>query len=272
MKVQWQIYSRLDRKVVYEVTTEGSSKLDHASATGATDVFLNAFAIATQNLLSDKGFHDLVVGSAKTTVGPTFEKLTITQINQFTNSINEHINDVRVTVVTIFAGNGHGSGFFISSDGYLLTSAHVVGGAKFVKVKLTTGREVLGEVIRSDTRRDVALIKTEENQMIPLPINDTEINVGNEVYAIGSPLDEKLNTTLSKGIVSGYRVEDGIRFIQGDIDVLPGNSGGPLVDRNGNVLGIAVSGIFLAEAPTRLNFFIPIQEALNSLNIQQISK
>lgn len=272
MKVNWQIYSRLDRKVVFQTITEGSSKVDDSSPTGPTDVFLNAFAIATGNLLADKGFNELVTGSRKTTSATALTTLTLTPISQFYTPINDHINDVRMGVVTIFAGDSHGSGFFIDPNGYLLTNSHVVGGARLVKIKLATGRELLGEVIRTDSRRDVALIKTEESQMIALPILDNEINVGEEVFAIGSPLDAKLSTTLSKGIVSGYRVEDGIRLIQSDVNVLPGSSGGPLVDSKGNIIGITVSAIFFSDAPSGLNFFIPISEAFNALSIQRIPK
>lgn len=272
MKVNWQIYSRLDRKVIHERTTEGSSKVNDSSPTGPTEIFLSAFAVATQNLLADEGFHEMVVGSNKKIIQPSFEILEFARVNQSITPLNEHINDVRAAVVTIIAGDGHGSGVFITSEGHVLTSSHVVGGAKFVKVKLATGRELLGEVVRNQTRRDVALIKTEESQMIPLPIRDSEINVGEEVYAIGSPLDEKLNTTLSRGIVSGYRIEDGIRFIQSDVNVLPGSSGGPLVDSKGNVVGITVSGIFLSTAPSGLNFFAPINEALAPLNIKRAAQ
>jgi S1-C subfamily serine protease len=270
MKVNWQIYSRLNRKVVYETTTEGSSKVDDSSATGPADVFLNAFSIATKNLLSDKGFHDLIVNTNQPTQQAGFSILTLVNKPLFGTSFQENINYIRSGVATVFAGDGHGSGFFISGDGYMLTNEHVVGGAKFVKVKLTTGREILGEVIRTNSARDVALIKTEESNMNALPLRNVDINIGEEVFAIGSPLDEEFSTTVSKGVVSSYGVIDGKRFIQSDVNVLPGNSGGPLIDSNGNVVGIAVEGVFIGNAPAGLNFFIPINEALNSLKINKL--
>jgi hypothetical protein len=177
MKVNWQIYSRLNRKVVYETTTEGSSKVDDSSATGPADVFLNAFSIATKNLLSDKGFHDLIVNTNQPTQQAGFSILTLVNKPLFGTSFQENINYIRSGVATVFAGDGHGSGFFISGDGYMLTNEHVVGGAKFVKVKLTTGREILGEVIRTNSARDVALIKTEESNMNALPLRNVDINM-----------------------------------------------------------------------------------------------
>jgi S1-C subfamily serine protease len=178
------------------------------------------------------------------------------------------MNDLRPGVVTVFAGGGHGSGFFLTRDGYLLTNEHVVREAKYVKVRLITGREVVGEVLRTDSRGDVALIKVEEAGMNALPIRTDEPAVGEDVYAIGTPLEPKLSTTVSRGIVSAYRAEDGQKLIQSDVTILPGNSGGPLLDRNGNVVGIAVSGRVYGRGMAGINFFIPITDALAALSLQ----
>ena len=267
MKVDWQIYSRLGREVVYKTVTEGSNRIDEPTDTAVDDVILNAFAVATQNLLSDKGFHDIVSKSQVVPQKPTLEQVKISKIPPYSSSIQEHIGNVRAAVVTVFAGPGHGSGFFISSEGHLLTNSHVVGEAKFVKIKLATGRELLGEVLRVDRRRDVALIKVEEGNMVCLPIRNEEANVAEEVFCIGSPLDPAFSTTTSKGIVSGYHADHDLKFIQCDVNILPGSSGGPLLDKNGNVMGLAVSGITFSGAPTGLNFFVPIADATERLAI-----
>jgi S1-C subfamily serine protease len=272
IKVNWQVYSSLHRKVVYETATEGSSKVTTASSTGGSDLLLNAFAVATQNLLANKGFSELVTGTKEVKQESFPTRVTISKLDQFRTPLNEHINDVRAGVVTVFAGGGHGSGFFISSDGYLLTCYHVVKEAKIVKIKLATGRELIAEVIRADSRRDVALLKSEEGNMIPLRIREQFIGMGDEVFSVGSPLQEKLSLTISKGIVSAFRVEEGTRLIQSDTNILPGCSGGPLVDNKGNVVGIASSGILIGKAAVGLNFFIPIDETFQTLNIERITK
>jgi S1-C subfamily serine protease len=174
---------------------------------------------------------------------------------------------IRAFVVTVFAGGGHGSGFFISEKGLLLTNEHVVRTAKLVKIKLTTGREILGEVLHTDARRDVAIVKVEEENMFPLPVRKKPLTNGEEVYAVGTPLSEKFNTTISRGIVSGFRDMDNQKYIQSDVNILPGSSGGPLLDQSGNVVGISVKGVFRGGASTNLNFFIPITSAMQSLNI-----
>ena len=273
VKVDWQIYSRLDRKVVHEVSTEGSYQTEEAADGNATTIFVNAFSVAVRNLLADQHFHNLVTSDRTTAAGtaqtaPQFQ-LSAMQ-SPFTTPLKDDITRVRAGVVTVFAGNGHGSGFFISGDGYLLTNEHVVRTARFVKIQLATGREILGEVVRTNSRRDVALIKVEERNMPTLPISSNEPSIGADVYAIGTPIDKKLTTTVTKGIISAHRIEDGLRFIQSDVQILPGNSGGPLLDDKGNVVGMAVRG-FLAsgQAPMGLNFFVPIEEALVVLALRR---
>ena len=272
LKVNWQIYSRLDRKVVYEISTEGSFQTDQAQKGSEITILTNAFAQATQNLLADSGFHNLVIGGQAgvqgVTAGLDQPEILVKAIKPYSESITKNMSHVRAGVVTVIAGPGHGSGFFIGSDGFILTNEHVVREAKFVKIKLATGREIVGEVVRKDSGRDVALLRVEERGMSPLPIRAKDLNVGEEVYAIGSPLSEKLNTTITKGIVSNFRVENGRNFIQSDVQVLPGSSGGPLVDSNGCVAGIAVSGVVLQSGvPAGLNFFIPAGEAMKTLGV-----
>jgi hypothetical protein len=153
----------------------------------------------------------------------------------------------------------------------MLTSAHVVKGAKFIKIRLVTDREILGEVLRRNPRLDVALVKAGEQNMVPLPVNEKELNIGAPVCAIGSPLDKSFSSTFTKGVLSAYRTTEGMTFIQSDVNVLPGQSGCPLVDQKGNAVGICVTGVLLGGAPAGLNFFVPINHALNALNIEMVS-
>jgi S1-C subfamily serine protease len=273
LEVNWQVYSRLDRRVVYKTETEGSHEVTEPTDQTIDDLVLYAFGMATQNLLADPKFYALLAGETQVAAqSPAlFNKVILAKSTPFKKQIEETINDVRPGVVTVFAGEGHGSGFFIDAEGHLFTSAHVVRGAKFIKIKLVTGREILGEVLSKNPQIDIALIKVSEQNMVPLPINDKELNVGVPVYAIGSPLDQTLGSTVTRGILSAYRTVKGNTFIQSDVNVLPGNSGCPLVDQKGNVIGVSVSGIFLGGAPAGLNFFVPINHALKSLNIEMVA-
>ena len=131
---------------------------------------------------------------------------------------------------------GVGSGFIISTDGYVMTNHHVVEGADEIYVTLTDKREFKGKLIGSDQRTDVALVKIDSNDLPSLKIGDpNRVRVGEWVLAIGSPFG--LESTVTAGIVSakGRETGDYLPFIQTDVAVNPGNSGGPLLNMRGEV-------------------------------------
>jgi S1-C subfamily serine protease len=178
------------------------------------------------------------------------------------------ISDAVGSVVLVMSGGGHGSGFLVSTDGYLLTAQHVVGADKYVKIRWSDGLEGVGEVIRTDKRRDVALIKADSRGRAPLALHRDMPQPGDTVFAIGTPIDPKLQNTVTRGVASANRILDGFSFIQSDVTVDPGNSGGPLLNEQGEVLGLTDIGIRLPDAPTGLNFFIPIRDALDFLSLE----
>src|SRR5882724_3289420 len=184
--------------------------------------------------------------------------------------LSEGTSALQAGVVTVKADGGHGSGFFVSRDGYLLTNHHVVEDNKFVTVKLTTGRHLPGEVVRTNKTRDIALVKVNESGMTALPLRLDAPEVASEVYAVGTPRDEKYSTTITKGIVSAYRTENDLTLLQSDAAIHPGNSGGPMVDRFGNVVAVSVSGFSVSGVTTSINFFIPIADALKFLAVELI--
>jgi SpoVK/Ycf46/Vps4 family AAA+-type ATPase len=189
-----------------------------------------------------------------------------------TSPLSEGTSALQAAVVTVKLDDGHGSGFFISREGYLLTNHHVVKDNKFVTVKLTSGRQLPGEVLRSNKARDIALVKVNESNMTALPLMLESPEVASEVYAVGTPRDERYSTTITKGIISAYRTENDLTVIQSDVATHPGSSGGPMVDRFGNVVAASVSGIATSGIGTSFNFFIPIADALKFLAIELIKK
>lgn len=270
IKVEWQVYSRLDRSVVYESVTEGDYVAESSSLSAEDDVIFNAFSEAVHNLLADRRFYELVTATydVDETPGSQFDPITLACSFDSEGDIRSAMPHVRSGTVTVYAGDGHGSGFVVDPSGYVITNAHVVGGAKFVTVRFTTGREILGEVVRTHKRRDVALVKLEEGNLPALAIRLRDVGIGEEVYAVGSPLDDDYSTTVSRGIVSAYRDIDGLKYIQSDVNVQPGSSGGPLLDDSGNVIGIATMGRrgMMGEM-TGLNFFVPIGDACQWLAV-----
>lgn len=268
LQLRWEVFSPQQQKVVLDVTTEGSYWSDAPEKITTNQMIERAYGVATANLLADQRFADIMTGAAQP--APEAERAPpATRLKggrMPAGGVAKNATLLRAAVVTIDSGRSTGSGFFISRDGYLLSNQHVVKDARFVKVKLATGRELVGEVLRTDARRDMALVKTENIGADPLAIRPGESNVGEDVYAIGSPLGEKFSGSLTRGVLSGHRTLDNIRFIQSDVAVLPGSSGGPLLDAEGRVIGVAVRAVNAGRA--NLNLFIPIGEALTSLSIE----
>ncbi len=158
---------------------------------------------------------------------------------------------------------GVGSGFIISQDGYVLTNTHVVDGASEVYVKLTDKREFKAKVIGADKRTDVAVLKIEGGKLPRLNIGDSEkIKAGEWVIAIGSPFD--LDNTVTAGIVSAKARDTGdyLPLIQTDVAVNPGNSGGPLINMRGEVIGINSQIYSRSGGYMGISFAIPIDEAM----------
>ena len=161
-----------------------------------------------------------------------------------------------------------GSGFIISSDGYILTNAHVVEGADEINVRFTDKREFKAKVIGADRRTDVALIKI-EGAGAGLPTvkfgDPTKLKVGEWVVAIGSPFG--FENTVTAGIVSAkgrsLPQENFVPFIQTDVAINPGNSGGPLFNMRGEVVGINSQIYSRTGGFMGLSFAIPIDVALD---------
>jgi len=158
-----------------------------------------------------------------------------------------------------------GSGFIISSDGYIVTDAHVVDGADEVNVKLTDKREFKAKVVGSDKRTDIALLKIESKDLPKVTIGDPDkLKVGEWVVAIGKPFG--LENTMTAGIVSAkgrdLPDEDLVPFIQTDAAVNPGNSGGPLLNLKGEVVGITSMIYSQSGGYMGISFAIPIDIAM----------
>ena len=167
-----------------------------------------------------------------------------------------------------------GSGFIISTDGYILTNAHVVNEADEVLVKLNDKREFKAKIIGTDKRTDVALIKIEATNLPKATIGDpAALKVGEWVAAIGSPFG--LENTMTAGIVSAkgraLPQENFVPFIQTDVAINPGNSGGPLYNLRGEVVGINSQIYSRSGGSMGLSFSIPIDVAIDISNQLKVS-
>lgn len=174
---------------------------------------------------------------------------------------------------------GIGSGFIINEEGYILTNYHVIQGAQEISVTLSNDVTTTAQIVNYDENQDVAMIKiTDESVKIPatVELGDSDaLQPGEEVIAIGTPLSTELSSTVTKGIISAtsrsVAVESGVtmNLIQTDAAINAGNSGGPLVNTKGEVVGINSSKIS-GEAVEGIGFSIPINDIKDK--IESLSK
>jgi Trypsin-like peptidase domain len=152
---------------------------------------------------------------------------------------------------------GQGSGFIVDPSGVIATNFHMIAGANHVEVKLENGEifDAVG-VVAFDARRDVALIKIRKTKLPVLHFGNPELlRQGQHIVSIGNPMG--LERTLSEGIISAIRVVEGTRYLQISAPSSPGSSGGPVMDLQGQVVGIVTKGI-VGQGAQNLNFAVPV--------------
>jgi len=163
-------------------------------------------------------------------------------------------------------GAGFGSGFIIDADGYVITNAHVVDGAVDIRVGLNDRRELRASLVGADKSSDIAVLKVDADDLPVVKIGDSDnIKVGEWVLAIGSPFG--FEHTATQGIVSALSRslpdEAYVPFIQTDVAVNPGNSGGPLFNTDGEVIGVNSQIYSRSGGYQGLSFAIPINVAMS---------
>jgi len=273
VSVEWQFYDAASNAVVLTVNTHGYFKGDADEDPLQSKTFERAIENNVKMLLANQQFHDLLAPASAQTAAtdtPASQRtMRIKESRLLTGEISENMAQVQNSVVTITFANGHGSGVIISKDGYILTAKHVVGNAHSAIITISGGKDITATVVAIESRFDAALLKT--NEPVPgfLPVAEAPIAVGADVYAVGTPLSKTFATTVTKGVVSGYRTIDGVSQIQSDVSIMPGNSGGPLLDRSGNIVGLSRSMVGLGGLPlkTGISFFTPIEQVLQATNI-----
>lgn len=290
MRVEWQLYDPLEKKLLFRATNEGVADLSRTISNQDSmgrhyvvmlpDAARNAFQQAAKAILADPNF----VAAARDPKGgapaqpqtnelfPEAQNATpanpppvqVVRLPLSTKPFKDQVTQLRDQVVTVDSGNGTGSGFYIA-NGLLLTNNHVIAGVQRVKIRFFGGRLIDGLVIASNAKRDVALIKTDDVGVAGLPLRLENPELTSQVFVIGSPLGEKHEGSVTAGIVSALRNESTGPFIQSDVAVDHGNSGGPMFDAQGNVIGLVDLGRGERAA---VNLFIPIADALKVLDIK----
>ena len=262
IKLKAELFSNKLQKVLYSRTIDGN----YASAESVKmDIFFDGLlGNALDQMLGDQKYVAAYRDDALLASETPADLIAVRNGAKPKDSVKKDSKGILSAVVTIETGTSSGSGFYIGRDGYIITNEHVVGAAKYVKVRLPGGYAVSGEVVRREPARDVALIKTNIEPPTAMFVRVSAVSVGEEVFAIGSPFGEQLSSTVTRGILSGERTLNEQKFIQSDVAVNPGNSGGPLVDADGALIAIADVKIRNAEG---IALFIPIAEVLAQLGL-----
>ena len=173
----------------------------------------------------------------------------------------------------IEGATGSGSGFVVDADGYILTNEHVINGQSGLTVVFDNGARLTPRLISSDATRDIALLKVQAAGRLTVLPFATEVREGEEVVALGHPLDLGSSMTITKGIVSAFRTLNGVIYIQTDAAINPGNSGGPLLNTRGEVVGMNTSS-YSGDVAQGVGFairFDVLVELLPSMKVEQPS-
>jgi serine protease Do len=181
-------------------------------------------------------------------------------LKQLSHELEDLVASTAPAVVGVEHRRGQGTGLILAKDGYVLTNAHVVHGFDDLRVRLNTGATVKGELVGADDRTDLAVVRVDAEGLVSLPLAEAQqLKVGQLVVAIGNPF--RFERSVSLGVISALdRSLPGPRgglfegLIQTDAAINPGNSGGPLIDAEGNVLGINTAIIPWAQG---IGFAIP---------------
>lgn len=223
------------------VETQGELTRTQEAIKNVSQAF--AAALAQYDTQTQRNFNDVSLALSDLTTKVSQQKSAfdeqITLLKSGQGDFSGIVSKAVKSVVTVRTDRSLGSGFVIDERGYIVTNYHVIAGAKRIAVATHDRRLISAVLVSVDTVKDLALLKIDE-QYPALPLGDSDkLQVGNKVVAIGNPLG--LSFTVTEGIVSGLEREgpNGLEaYIQTDVSLNPGNSGGPLIDTNGAAVGI----------------------------------
>lgn len=239
---------------------------------------LNLFLMFCVGVLGTLLYMNLNTNDSDKSTEQVVKSVTITETNTISEAIEKVYDSVVVVEVTTRSGTGTGSGFVYKKDattGYIITNHHVVDGATSVSVTNSAGISCEAQVLGSDEYSDIAVLSISVDNVVSVAeIGDsTEMNLGDTVFTVGSPLGSKYQGTVTKGIISGkdrqvtVSLTNGsfvMEVLQSDAAINPGNSGGPLVNMNGEVIGVNSLKLVQDEIEG-MGFAIPIELAMTSV-------
>jgi S1-C subfamily serine protease len=284
MLATWELMDRYSRRVVYSRQTRAEHQVQRRDE---GNLLSGLFAQLLGPIISDTAFRDALARSVSPPAQPVLALNPPTGVQWRRGVVREsdiiivRPEDLRPSrsdggavaravegVVSLVGDRGHGTAFVITRDGLALTNHHVVDGQHSLVAHAGGGRTYAVRVLRSDAEADVALVELACSlDCTTLPVTSLPPSVGADIYLIGTPLSEVLDHTVTKGIVSGQRRAGPISIIQTDAAVNPGNSGGPMINTAGEVVGIVTSKI-VGRDVEGLGFAVSVVDALRVMGIR----
>lgn len=267
-EVTWKLVNQ-DRQTVFEQKTSGNGvKFEKGGSAAFEDAFENSLYI----FLSNKEVSAALAkpSGEAAAVADKLPPIAVHRAPLAKPTTDNGLSTAARSVVIVETNDGHGSGCIISTDGYIVTNAHVVGQEAQVKVLMADGVQGKGQVVRVNPEMDLALVKIESDglQAFQLPVTSLA-DIGADVFAIGTPADKELGQTVTKGIISARRKIEGRSFLQTDVSINGGNSGGALVARSGQLLGI-VNAKLVGKGIEGIGFAIPAEQVSEALQLKFI--
>ncbi len=272
VEVTWKLVNQ-NRQTVFEQKTTGTGvKFEK----GGSAAFESAFENALYTFLGNKEIATALAkpsGGDATVAATASDKLAPIAVRRAAQpklTADNGVSTAARSVVIVETTDGHGSGCVISADGYIVTNAHVVGQEDEVKVLLADGVQSKGRVVRVNPEMDLALVKIETDGLTAFQLPSASLaDIGADVFAIGTPADKELGQTVTKGIISARRKIEGHSFLQTDVSINGGNSGGALVTRSGQLLGI-VNAKLVGKGIEGIGFAIPAEQVSEALQLKFI--
>ncbi|MBK8586176.1 MAG: trypsin-like peptidase domain-containing protein [Bacteroidetes bacterium] len=269
MKCTWNFYRASDSKeILGSIVTNINITRSKGSNYTILDELMNE---AVADLLSVDTLYDFLTKNEKTYMSESKGKeiKLVGAPKQNFESSKEMLKYSKEGVVTVITKDGFGSGFIVSQDGYIVTNYHVADGQKNnIQVKMNSNIKLKATVVKSNEEYDLLLLKIDVDELKPLYIGKSEdMETGDDVYAIGTPLETSLGQSITKGIISGVREIGGMNYLQTDVSINSGNSGGPLINDKGEVIGVTTMKLS-GKGIEGIGFCIPSKTVLEMLNIK----
>ena len=270
VKIEVQLHDAIAKKTVYKRVFSGHGHDEGMKPNPIIGAVVDAILKAT----TDSGFVGLVSRSASkgnvSTAAVEMVEMPSCPSGE-SLSLPDDVSESLKAVLEIQVGSVVGTGVLVSPDGWILTAAHVVDGASEIWVRFANGVQLPAKVQQADTEFDVALLSIagRDYPCSRTSSPSTDLQIGQDIFAVNLALGDDRIPTVTRGVVSGYPEQEGRRYIQTDASVNPGSSGGPLFASDGTIAGITVSKV-MGIGYEGLGFAVPIDDVVRYLGVRLV--